>query len=96
MLLAVASCNQASKTAEESTSNEPSAEVNEYYQQLFNFRKQKDKTVVKEGIIEKDLLIQETESILGGWVIACLGSKRIITRKIDYKKINYTFDKISF
>jgi hypothetical protein len=50
----------------------------------------------KEGIMEKDLLIQETESILGGWVIACLGSKRIIIRKIDYKKINYTFDKISF
>jgi hypothetical protein len=48
----------------------------------------------KEGIMENNILIQDAESILGGWIIACLGSKRIITRKIDYKKINYTFDKI--
>ena len=31
------------------------------------------------------------DSILGGWLLALvsLGSKRIITRKIEFKKMNY-------
>lgn len=33
-------------------------------------------------------------SILGGWVIMSLGSERILSRKIPFKKINYKFEFI--
>lgn len=70
--------------------------IDQSIDQIKNYIKiiKKGKYKGKEGIFENNILIQDAESILGGWIIACLGSKRMITRKINYKKINFSFDKI--
>ena len=35
------------------------------------------------------------DSILGGWLLVSLGSRRIITRKIEFKKMDHRFTIIN-
>src|SRR5688572_1356024 len=49
----------------------------------------------KIGVLDERGKFELGDSILGGWLLVSLGSKRIITRKIEFKKMNHSFTIIN-
>ncbi|CAB4392571.1 unnamed protein product [Rhizophagus irregularis] len=49
----------------------------------------------KIGVLDERINIELENSILGGWLLVSLGSRRIIMRKIEFKKVDYRFTIIN-
>ena len=49
----------------------------------------------KIGVLDERINIELGNSILGGWLLVSLGSRRIITRKIEFKKMDHRFTIIN-
>lgn len=49
----------------------------------------------KIGVLDERINMELGNSILGGWLLVSLGSRRIITRKIEFKKMDHRFTIIN-
>ncbi|CAB4465003.1 hypothetical protein RhiirA5_441474 [Rhizophagus irregularis] len=49
----------------------------------------------KIGVLDERINMELGNSILGGWLLVSLGSRHIITRKIEFKKMDHRFTIIN-